>query len=140
MIDAIQRLVREKSCKVIVDDLTYFDQPMFEDNTAATAGMIAAAAQWAADTGVVYVSSAGNWANGGATDRSHYQANFLDNNPASNTPVKPLPAIAIPLPAPPAGYAAPFDNLHDFDAGVAVDAGLMVIVPPFTGGNRPSST
>jgi hypothetical protein len=137
IVHAIHRPVREHSCDVIVDDLTYFDQPMFEDATAATAGTIAAAAQWAVDTGVVYVSSAGNWAKGGFTDRSHYQGDFSGNNPASNTPVKPLPAVAIPQPAPPGGVCPPFDNLHDFDPGAGIDVGLMVIMPPFEGGEPP---
>ncbi|HLF14712.1 MAG TPA: S8 family serine peptidase [Bacteroidota bacterium] len=135
MIDAIQRLVREKSCDVLVDDLTYFDQPMFEDATPATAGTIAAAAKWANDTGVVYVSSAGNWARGGVTNRSHYQSIYADHDPIGIVSGKPLPA---PIPPPAGGvYPPPFSNLHDFDPGPGLDIGLMVIMPGFSGGGEP---
>jgi len=135
MIDAIQRLTREKSCDIIVDDLTYFDQPMFEDATPATAGTIAAAAKWANDTGVVYVSSAGNWAKGGSTNRSHYQSLYNDHNPIGIVSGKPLPA---PIPPPGGGvYPPPFENLHDFDPGPGLDIGLMVIMPGFSGGGEP---
>jgi hypothetical protein len=131
-IDAIQRLVREKGCKVIVDDLTWYNQPMFEDGTVATLGTVAAAAKWANDTGVVYISSAGNWANGPGTplnpiDRSHYQAMYNDINTVSNVKEnKPLPNGPIP-----AGYPPPnWDDLHNFDPTPgAFDPGLSVIVP-----------
>lgn len=135
MVDAIQRLVREKGCQVIVDDLTWFDQPMFEDNTVATSGMVAAAARWATDTGVVYISSAGNYADGPPhlIDRTHHMDTFRDVNPGSNASGKPLPNG----PGPPApiffGYAPPFDNLHNFNsAGAPTDPGLLVRIPPAT--------
>jgi hypothetical protein len=135
MVDAIQRLVREKGCKVIVDDLTYWGEPMFEDGTVATQGFVAAAAKWAIDTGVVYISSAGNWAQGGLTDRSHYQRVYLDIN--GLTPVPPPPAgpkIALPngpirVPFPP-----PFDNLNDFGNGIT-DVGLQIITPAISEAN-----
>lgn len=139
MVDAIWRLKNEKGAEIIVDDLTYFDQPMFEDSSANTGWTIAAAARSVTDSGVVYVSSAGNWAQGGATDRAHYQSMFTDNNPASNTPVKPLP-VPIPPAPPPGGYMPPFDNLHDFNAGAGIDVALKVVVPPFVPPEPPRLT
>ncbi len=146
-VDAIHRLVREKGCKVIVDDLNWWDEPMFEDGTPATNWTVAAAIQWAIDTGVVYVASAGNWARGGFTDRSHYQATYQSvstivfggqPNPWTQ---KPLQQGAIPNfphfdncgacppfcgPCPP----DPYHQLHEFGPGAAEDPGLKVIVPP----------
>ncbi|MBI5019928.1 MAG: S8 family peptidase [Ignavibacteriales bacterium] len=138
MIDAIKRLVREKNCDVIVDDLTYFDQPMFEDGTPATAGCISAWAKWANDTGVVYISSAGNWAKGGNTDRSHYQSMYNDIDPIHATPgVKPLPNGPIPIPPPNQPPPNVFDNLHDFNTAAGFDPGLQVIIPGYSGTGEP---
>jgi hypothetical protein len=132
-VDAIKRLVREKGCRIIVDDLTWYDQPMFEDGTAATVGTIAAAVQWALDTGVVYISSAGNWADGPGTpmnpiSRTHYQNLYNDINLISNIKEnKPLPNGPIP-----AGYPPPnWDDLHNFDPTPGqFDPGLAITVPP----------
>ena len=142
-VEAIQVLVREKHCRIIVDDLTWFDQPMFEDGTPATTGTVAAAAKWANDTGVVYISSAGNWADGppDILSRSHYQAMYNDNNPGQNNNAKPIPppntppwnVPAIP-PASPVPLAMwPYRDLHNFNpvAGGPIDPGLMVTVPGF---------
>ncbi len=143
-IDAIHRLVREKQCKIIVDDLTWYDQPMFEDGDVNTANTVAAAAQWANDTGVVYISSAGNWADGPPhiINRTHYQALYSDNNPALNNGVKPLPQPMIPPgmvpPIPPVAGGPlpmwPYRDLHNFSTVVGVvDPALTVIVPGWTG-------
>jgi hypothetical protein len=138
MIDAIQRLTREKQCDVIVDDLTFFDQPMFEDGTPATSNTIAAWAKWANDTGVVYISSAGNWAKGGYTDRSHYQAIYNDIDPIHATPgIKPLPNGPIPIVPPNQPPPNIFDNLHDFNTGPGYDPGLQVIIPAYSGSGEP---
>jgi subtilisin family serine protease len=58
-------------CKVIVDDLTFFNEPKFED------GPIAQAACTFYNQGGVYVSSAGN------SGYTHYQAAY---NPSSSSP------------------------------------------------------
>lgn len=63
MEDSIEWLVNQ-GCDVIVDDLGFYDQPMFEDGTVAQAALDAIG------EGVVYVSAAGNDA------ETHYQADF----------------------------------------------------------------
>ncbi len=144
--DAIHRLVREKQCQIIVDDLTWYDQPMFEDGDANTVNTVAEAAQWAIDTGVVYISSAGNWADGppNIITRSHYQALYFDNNPHTNNGVKPIPPPFTPpppLPVPPIPIGVPdsipiwpYNDLHNFNTSSnIVDAGLMVTIAGFTG-------
>ncbi len=132
-VDAIKRLVREKNCKIIVDDLYWYNQPMFEDGTPATIGTVAEAAKWANDTGVVYISSAGNFADGPGTpmnpiSRSHYQAMYNDINLPSNVKEnKPLPNGPIPAGYPPANW----DDLHNFDPIPGqLDPGLAVTIPP----------
>ncbi|HUU91784.1 MAG TPA: S8 family serine peptidase [Phycisphaerae bacterium] len=64
MVDSIDWLVNTCGVDVIVDDLIFFDEPMFED------GPIADEAADAVTDGVVYVSAAGNWA------EVHYQADY----------------------------------------------------------------
>jgi len=70
MVVAIQWM-RDQSVDVIVDDLSFFDQPMFED------GDVAAAAQTAVDNGIVYVTAAGNYAD------KHYQDVYLPTSEES---------------------------------------------------------
>jgi len=65
MVASIQWLVNQ-GCDVIVDDLGYYAEPMFED------GQVADAAADAIGDGVVYVSAAGNDA------ETHYQGDFDD--------------------------------------------------------------
>jgi len=60
---AINWLVNQ-GCDVIVDDLSIFSEPMFED------GPVAQAVQSAVNSGVTYVKAAGNWA------QRHYQVQF----------------------------------------------------------------
>ena len=134
-IDAIHRLVTEKGCRVIVDDLTWFDQPMFEDNTPNTQNMIAAAAQWATTVGVVYISSAGNFGGDGSWGHTHYQSAFTDVNPASNV------SEALPLPNGPILPGMPpfWDDLQLFGPDPSQPAGpvgLQVIIPPWLESER----
>src|SRR5262249_33819952 len=56
---------------VVVDDLTFFDQPHFEE------GPIAQTVDALAAQGVVYVTASGNFASASA-DRGHYEAMFDD--------------------------------------------------------------
>jgi hypothetical protein len=73
---------------VIVDDVIYFAEPMFQD------GLIAQAAQAAVDAGVPYLSSAGNQATFGVDEI------YVDAHPTDDTSF------------PPTG-----DDLHDFGGG-----------------------
>ncbi len=57
---------------VIVDDLTFFNQPYFED------GPVAQAAREVVDGGTVFVTSAGNDAGGQGYRRWHYEGDFVD--------------------------------------------------------------
>jgi|GEM_PF-4931020 len=135
MIDAIYRLVREKHCKIIVDDLTWYDQPMFEDCDDATAGYVAAAAKWAIDTGVVYISAAGNFGGNGSWGHTHLQQVYNDPNPQNNI-VKPIPppfsqmGNTQPLPIMPGVMnGPPYTDLHYFSDTPVDDPGLQVVVP-----------
>jgi subtilisin family serine protease len=56
---------------VIVDDLTFFDQPNFEE------GPIAQTVNTLVAQGVVYATSSGNFADGNS-DRGHYEAQYVD--------------------------------------------------------------
>jgi hypothetical protein len=64
--------------RVIVDDLTFFDQPHFEE------GSIAQAVNAAAAQGVAYFTSSGNFAQGSGADRGHYEADFASGGPVGN--------------------------------------------------------
>jgi subtilisin family serine protease len=80
---------------VIVDDVGYTDQPFFQD------GIIAQAAQEAADRGVPYFSSAGN------ENAQSYESPFRDSGEIGLTN----------------------GTLHDFDAGAGVDTTQDIRVP-----------
>jgi hypothetical protein len=70
MITGITQLAAA-GASVIVDDLTFFDQPNFEEGPIAqTVDMLAA-------QGVVYVTASGNFASANA-DRGHYEGMFED--------------------------------------------------------------
>jgi subtilisin family serine protease len=71
MIAGLERLANS-GARVIVDDLTFFDQPHFEE------GPIAREIDALADLGIVYVTSAGNYAASASTDRGHYEADFVE--------------------------------------------------------------
>ncbi len=64
MVDSIDWLVAS-GVDVIIDDVSFFDQPFFED------GPIAKAALRAVGSGVVYVTSAGNYA------QTHFQGPYV---------------------------------------------------------------
>jgi hypothetical protein len=66
--------LRACGAKVIVDDITYFQEPMFQD------GIIAQAAQAAVDAGVVYLSSAANNGTFGVDNVFVDSAPFDDND------------------------------------------------------------
>ena len=87
MIAGIRQLAAA-GASVIVDDLTFLDQPHFEE------GPIAQAVNELATQGVVYVTSAGNFASANV-DRGHYEAVFED-----------------------AGALSPFSRVHRFAPGV----------------------
>jgi hypothetical protein len=89
MVSSINWLMSQ-GCNVIVDDVGFYDQPFFAD------GSVALAAQNAVNSGVVYVSAAGNESVpiGGVGD-FHYQHQFVDDgstthlhnfNPGGTTP------------------------------------------------------
>lgn len=67
--DAIRRLREEAGAKVIVDDLIYYREPMYQD------GIVAQAAATAVRAGVAYFSAAGN-----AGNRA-FRTNYRDVNP-----------------------------------------------------------
>lgn len=80
--DAIDSLV-EAGCTIIVDDITWPDQPFFEDGVVATH-----VAEVIANNNIVYISSAGNSA------MRHYQGMFVDDGTGYHDKVFPLPAGA----------------------------------------------
>lgn len=89
---------------VIVDDVIYFAEPMFQD------GVIAQAVDLAVSSGVAYFSSAGNNA------RQSYQSDFNGDGP-----------IALGTSA---GCPVTFSGAaHDFDLGPGVDIQQSVTIP-----------
>ncbi|MFH1262971.1 MAG: S8 family serine peptidase [Pseudomonadota bacterium] len=68
-LEFIQRLddLEADNCQIIIDDLGFYDEPVFED------GQIALAVKAKTDSGIIYVSSAGN------DGESSYQADFNNN-------------------------------------------------------------
>ena len=78
MVASINWLVSQ-GCGVIVDDLGFYQEPFFTD------GPVALAAQNAVNSGVVYVSAAGNESTpiGGDGD-FHYDHQFVDDNSGSH--------------------------------------------------------
>jgi hypothetical protein len=81
---------------IIVDDVGFLTQPYFQD------GQLAQAAQDAVDSGIIFVSAAGNDA------QAHYQASYLDD-----------------------GGLDPDDDLHNFGAaaGGSNDLGMTYQIP-----------
>jgi hypothetical protein len=86
-------------CNVIVDDITYFAEPMFQD------GILAQAVDSVVDSGVAYFSSAGN------ADRKSYESAFSPSG------------IQITVGGTPVGEA------HDFDPGQGVDIFQRITIP-----------
>jgi hypothetical protein len=64
--------LQNQGCNVIVDDLSFFGEGYFTDTS------IANAAQAAVNSGVVYVTSAGNY-----SDQQHYQSTFIQSASAT---------------------------------------------------------
>ena len=92
---------------IIVDDLIYFDEPMFSD------GVVARAIQEVVDDGVIYVSAAGN----NAANSYDTGANGTFNNSEQQLVVD-------------IGNGNPItDTLHDFDPGGGVDVWQQITVP-----------
>lgn len=80
--DAIDRLVAA-GCNIIVDDITWPDEPFFEDGVVARH-----VAEVIANNNIVYVSSAGNSA------MRHYQGMFADDGTGYHNKIFPLPTGA----------------------------------------------
>lgn len=101
-IDAIEYLVNQ-GVDVIVDDLGFLGEPYFED------GPVAESAGSAVQSGVVFVSAAGN-----GTIR-HYQHLYVDTNPEQT-----------------ASEEQPTEDLHDFGLarGEASDVTLGGVIAP----------
>jgi len=74
MITGVGRLAGA-GARVIVDDLTFFDQPCFEE------GPIALAVDALASQGVIYATSSGNFAQSSGADRGHYEGAFDGGGP-----------------------------------------------------------
>jgi subtilisin family serine protease len=86
-------------CNVIVDDIIYFAEPMFQD------GIVAQTVDSIVDSGVTYFSSAIN------ADRKSYESAFSSSG------------IQITI------GGSPFGVAHDFDPGVRVDIYESICIP-----------
>jgi subtilisin family serine protease len=62
--------LEDLGCRVIVDDVSYFSEPVFQD------GVVAQAVNAAADAGVAYFSAAGNGGNLGSGAAGAWEGNF----------------------------------------------------------------
>ncbi len=103
-IQSIDNLINICNVDVIVDDLGFFGQPFFED------GSVADAVSDAINQGIVFVSAAGNDADG-----QHYQALYEDTNPVLD-----------------ANMGNPLADFHDFGiaAGDVTDIGMPLLIGP----------
>jgi hypothetical protein len=91
----------DAGAQVIVDDVTYFDEPFFQD------GIIGQAADIAAQSGVAYFSSAGNSA------RDSYEAPFRESGVVGDV-----------------GTDIAGERLHNFDStGATVSTVLPITIP-----------
>lgn len=68
--------LKNAGCKVIVDDVGYFNESPFQDDVISQAVSTVTAA------GVFYFSSAGNSGNLAANTSGTYEADYVDDNPA----------------------------------------------------------
>ncbi|QUQ66217.1 Subtilase family protein [Kutzneria sp. CA-103260] len=71
--DHIRKLRSQEHCDVIVDDVFYFDEPVFQD------GPIAQAVNDVTANGALYFSSAGNEGNVGDGTSGHWEGNYVDS-------------------------------------------------------------
>lgn len=72
------RALRDAGADVIVDDVIYFAEPPFQD------GEIAQAVQDVTSTGVLYLSSAGNWGNLNDGTSGVWEGDFADSSSTFN--------------------------------------------------------
>ena len=109
--NGIRTLAHQAGCDVVIDDVRYLAQPMFQD------GIIAQAAADVVDDGTVFVSAAGNFA-----DRSYDTAE--DRTPERGFVDSGRDGIAEPA-------SALRGDLHDFnDTGGTPDVYQQLAVPP----------
>ncbi len=106
------RALADAGSNVIVDDIIYFAEPMFQD------GIIAQATDEVTAQGATYLSSAGNG------ERQSYESAFT---PAFQQLITPISIVDF-QPVFSANY-----ELHDFDPGPEVDVFQEVILSPGTG-------
>ena len=78
--DAIDELVAA-GCTIIVDDITWPDEPFFEDGVVAKH-----VAEVIANDTIIYISSAGN------SGMRHYQGSFVDDGTGFHNKIFPLPS------------------------------------------------
>jgi hypothetical protein len=102
--------LKNQGARVIVDDVIYFAEPMFQD------GIIARAVNTVVSEGVTYFSSAGNSA------RQSYESAFKAGDF--------FPSAAIPSVVP--GLAFLGGTAHNFDSGAAKDHFQRITIPPGT--------
>lgn len=82
------RALRAAGCDVIVDDVYYTNESPFQDGQAASvvssgnAGVIAQAVKEVADSGVLYLSAAGNSGNKNDGTSGTWEGDFVDGGPA----------------------------------------------------------
>lgn len=103
-IQSIDDLITICDVDVIVDDIKFFAEPYYED------GPVADAVSDAIKQGVLFVSAAGNEADG-----QHYQALYEDTNPVLD-----------------ANMGNPLADFHDFgiEAGDVSDIGMPLLIGP----------
>jgi subtilisin family serine protease len=70
------RALRQAGCDIIVDDIAYFSEPVFQD------GIIAQAVNEVAASGALYFSAAGNDGNKKYGTSGVWEGNFVDGGPA----------------------------------------------------------
>ncbi len=102
--------LKNQGTKVIVDDVIYFAEPMFQD------GIIARAVDSVVSEGVTYFSSAGNAA------RQSYQSAFRAGDF--------FPSAAIPSTVGAPAFLG--GTAHNFDSGAAKDHFQSLTIPPGT--------
>ena len=114
--------LRACGAKVLVDDVIYFAEPMFQD------GVIAQAAQAAVDAGIPYFSSAGNYGrvgideeyvDGAPADPNNEFHQFAPGSQVANLTLPPGCGVRLVL-----QWAEPFDGTLGSGASTDFDIGL----------------